>query len=331
MAILALALGILVLSGKAQLWHVYCLAFALGCASAFDAPVRHAFVGNIVSNERLATAIALNSASFNLSRLAGPSIGGMLISMFGSGWLFIINAASFTAVIGSLVGLRTKVLSDRGTGHGAGISEAIGHVWSRTDLRALFSMIVLFALFGLSFPILIATTAVSVFGLGATEFGFLTSELALGALVGALIVAWCKSVSFGFVVSAYALISIGYLLASFANTIDMFGLSLILIGAAFQAITTSSISLVQLETSASMRGRTISLFLTLGLGCQAAGGPMIGWLVDHVGSRATMLIASSGCGIAAFLGIFHIVRHGPGRSNLAGTAQSQDGYWDNEA
>src|SRR6202042_794796 len=108
MAALALGLGLLTVTGVVQLWHVYVFAFLLGCVSAFDAPARQTFVSELVGEAGLSNAVALNSTSFNAARMIGPAIAGVLIASVGSGWVFLINAASFIAVLCSLGFLRVS-------------------------------------------------------------------------------------------------------------------------------------------------------------------------------------------------------------------------------
>ena len=106
MGLLALGLGLLTVTGLVKLWHVYIFAFLLGCAAAFDAPARQTFVAELVEERDLPNAVGLNSTSFNAARMFGPALAGLLISAVGSGWVFLINAVSFLAVLGSLVALR---------------------------------------------------------------------------------------------------------------------------------------------------------------------------------------------------------------------------------
>src|SRR5271163_2152379 len=110
MGALALGLGILTIAGHVQLWQVYVFAFLLGCAAAFDSPARQTFVSDLVVEADLANAVALNSTSFNAARAIGPAIAGLLIASLGSGWVFLINAASFAAVLVSLSLLRVDEL-----------------------------------------------------------------------------------------------------------------------------------------------------------------------------------------------------------------------------
>ena len=138
-AILGLALGILTVTGAVQLWHVYSLAFLLGCVSAFDAPARQTFVSDLVGDEDLSNAVGLNSTSFNSARMIGPAASGMLIATVGTGWSFVINGLSFIAVLLSLCLLRVSELhaSTRATRKRGNLLEGFRYVWRRPDLRAM--------------------------------------------------------------------------------------------------------------------------------------------------------------------------------------------------
>ncbi|HEX3344928.1 MAG TPA: MFS transporter, partial [Polyangiaceae bacterium] len=113
MGALALGLGLLTLSGRVQLWHVYAFAFVQGCVTAFDAPARQTFVSDLVPEADLANAVALNSTSFNAARMIGPGVAGLLIAVVGSGWVFLINAASFVAVLASILVIRGEELRQK--------------------------------------------------------------------------------------------------------------------------------------------------------------------------------------------------------------------------
>ena len=131
MALLATGLGLLTISGQVHLWHVYVFAFLLGCVAAFDAPARQTFVSDLVPESDLSNAVALNSTSFNAARMIGPAIAGLLIAGIGSGWVFLINAASFLAVILSLLCLRTTelFLKPRARAARGSLIEGFVYVW----------------------------------------------------------------------------------------------------------------------------------------------------------------------------------------------------------
>jgi MFS family permease len=139
---LALALGILTVSGVVQLWHVYIFAFLFGSAAAFDAPVRQTFVGELVGDEDLHNAVALNSTSFNAARMIGPAVSGVVIAAIGAGWAFLINGASFVAVLISLASLRVAELHPNARAHRTrgSFTEGLRYVWRRPDLRAILCL-----------------------------------------------------------------------------------------------------------------------------------------------------------------------------------------------
>ncbi len=191
MAALALGLGILTVAGLDQLWHVYVFAFLLGCVSAFDAPARQTFVSELVVEADLSNAVALNSTSFNAARMIGPAIAGVLIASAGSGWVFLVNAASFLAVIGSLSLLRTSELhrTNKAVRTRGSLAEGFRYIWKRPDLKAVFLMLFFIGTFGLNFPIFISTMSVTVFRAGAGQYGLLASTMAIGSVAGALLAA----------------------------------------------------------------------------------------------------------------------------------------------
>jgi MFS family permease len=153
--------------------------------------VRQTFVAELVGDGDLSNAIALNSTSFNAARMIGPAIAGIVIASIGTGWAFLINAASFMAVLGSLSLLRTSELRPNARAQCAkgGMTEGFHYVWARADLRAIMIMLFLIGTFGLNFPIFISTMAVTVFHTDARGFGLLSSTMAIGTISGALLAA----------------------------------------------------------------------------------------------------------------------------------------------
>ena len=191
MGALAMGLGLLTVTGLVQLWHVYVFAFLLGCVSAFDSPARQTFVSELVVEADLANAVGLNSTSFNAARMIGPAVAGLLIAAVGSGWVFLLNAASFAAVLCSLSLLRVDELhrTDRAHRTAGSLAEGFKYVWKRPDLKAMLLMLFLIGTFGLNFPIFISTMSVTVFHAGAGQYGLLSSIMAIGSVAGALLAA----------------------------------------------------------------------------------------------------------------------------------------------
>src|SRR3954453_23187087 len=232
MGVLALVLGLLTVSGMVQLWHVYVFAFLFGCAAAFDAPVRQTFVAELVGDRDLSNAIALNSTSFNAARMIGPAIAGIIIASIGTGWAFLLNAASFMAVLGSLALLRSSELrpNARAVRTKGGMTQGFHYVWSRRDLRAIIIMLFLIGTFGLNFPIFISTMAVTVFHTDARGFGLLSSVMAIGTISGALLAAGRARPRFASLLLGAAMFGLGCTLAALAPGYWLFAGALVVIG-----------------------------------------------------------------------------------------------------
>ena len=311
MGVLALGLGVLTVAGWVKLWEVYVFALGLGCVSAFDAPARQTFVAELVVEDDLANAVALNSASFNVARLIGPAIAGVLIAGVGSGWVFLINAASFAAVIASLkllhveeFHLRNKALRTRGS-----LAEGFRYIWKRPDLVAVLLMFFLIGTFGINYPIFIATMTVTVFHAGAGEYGLLTSMMAVGSVVGALIAARQSRPDNALLVAATAIFGVGFTLAALMPNYLFFGLILTIVGVAAQNFTTSANSTVQLSTEPAMRGRVMAILLALAMGGTPVGAPIVGWVADTFGPRWSLAVGAASGFAAALVGLFYLAKY----------------------
>ncbi|MBO9647634.1 MAG: MFS transporter [Variovorax sp.] len=312
MGLLALGLGLLTISGMAQLWHVYVFALLLGCVAAFDAPARQTFVAELVSDAELANAVALNSTSFNAARMVGPAVAGLVIAATGPGEAFLLNAFSFVAVLISLACLRQSELFRRQDAPGrkkAGLLEGFRYVWNRPDLRALLAMLFLVATFGLNFPIFISTMSVGAFHGGPSQYGLLSSTMAIGSVTGALLAARRAKPRFGLLMVGSAVFGLSCLAAALMPNVIGFGLALIVTGVAAQTITTSTNSLVQLSTEPALRGRVIAILLATLLGSTPIGAPVVGWVADSFGPRWAMgVAAAAGLGSAA-IGLRYLLKY----------------------
>jgi MFS family permease len=307
----ALALGLLTVAGLVQLWHVYIFAAVFGCVSAFDMPARQAFAPEMVGDEDLPNAVSLNSTSFNLARLVGPAVAGLAIGAVGTGWAFLINAGSFAAVLGSLGLLRMKQMHVRPRRASApgGFVEGLIYVWRRPDLRTVMLMIMLVGAFGLNFPIFIATMSVSVFHAGASQYGLLSSIMAIGTIAGALVTAGQRAPRLRRLALAAAVFGIGLALAAVAPGFWVFGLLLILVGLAAVSFTISNSSYVQLATEPAMRGRVIALRLAVAMGGMSVGAPLLGWTSDSFGPRWSVGLGAASALAAAAITLHYLVAH----------------------
>lgn len=304
---LALGLGALTITHHVHLWHVYAFAFVLGCVNAFDAPTRQIFVSELVGDADLSNAIGLNSTSFNAARMIGPAVAGAMIALVGSGWVFVINATSFVAMLIALARLRlggvpTGPRAERKRGS---LTEGFRYVWGREDLIVILVMVFLIGTFGLNFPIYISTMAVSVFHVGAGRYGVLTSMLAIGSVTGALLSARRPKPYMGLLVSAAAVFGVGCTLAGVMPTMLLFGVALMPIGIAAQTFSTSANSLIQLASAPEMRGRVIAIWLAIALGGTPIGAPIVGWIADHFGPRMALGVGALAGISAAVIGLWY--------------------------
>lgn len=307
-AILALSLGLLTITGLVELWQVYIFAGLLGCATAFDAPARQSFVGDLVKEEHLSNAVALNSASFNASRMVGPAIAGWLIVVVGSGWVFILNAASFAGVLVSLRYMRVGELRPRNKpDHQYGtLLDGFRYVWQRADLKIILCMYAITGALGLSSSIYIATMATTVFHLQAQGYGMLSSMLAIGSVTGALLSARRNRPTLKLIVVAVALFGGSCLLAALMPDYYFFAAALVLVGISIQTFGTSANAFVQLSTTPDMRGRVMAILLAIALGGQALGAPFVGWVANTFGARWALVLAAVSGLISFALGTIYL-------------------------
>jgi MFS family permease len=310
MGVLALGLGVLTVAGLVQLWHVYVFAFLCGCAAAFDAPVRQTFVSELVGDADLPNAVALNSASFNAAQMLGPAVAGAVIMSIGSGWAFLINGASFIAVLLSLCLLRVGELrfGARAPHAKGNFVKGLRYVWMRPDLLTIVIMLFLIGTFGWNFPIFISTMAVSVFHANAAGYGFLSSIMAAGAMSGALLAAGSKKPEFRSLLFASAIFGLGFALAAVAPSYWLFAGSLVIIGAAALAFSNATNSLMQLSTEPEMRGRVMAIRVAIALGGTPLGAPVVGWVADYFGPRWALAVGAASGFAAAIVAANYLRR-----------------------
>ena len=319
MGVLALLLGLLTVAGLVQLWHVYTFAFLLGCVTAFDAPARQTFVSELVSDRLLSNAVALNSTSFNAARMVGPAIAGLLIAGIGTGWVFLINAASFVAVIAALLAMRVHDLhrKERAVRKPGSFVEGLRYVRGRPDLVAVLAMLFLMMTFGINFPVFVSAMAVNVFHADSHAFGALSSMLAIGSVAGALFAAHREAPRQSLLLGATLTFGVGLAIAALMPTYALFGVALILVGWSAQTFNTTANSSVQLWTEPVMRGRVMAIYMAIAMGCTPLGAPLVGWIADRFGPRWSLAVGAASGFAAAIVSVAYLMRHRGLRVRLA--------------
>jgi MFS family permease len=310
MGLLALGLGILTLAGAVRLWHVYLFAFLLGCTTAFDSPTRQSFVAELVGDAHLSNAVALNSTSFNAGRLIGPAVAGVLIALVGSGWVFVLNALSFAAVLAALAMLRPAEFHGRlaRASKRSSLADGMRHVWSQPDLRAVLLMFFLIGTFGMNFPIYISTMAASVFHVGAGGFGLLTSSMAAGSVTGALLAAGREKPRMVLLMAASLAFGVALTIAAMMPSYRLFAVALFFVGLSTQTFTTTAHSAAQLWSEPHLRGRVIALVLAVSAGSTPLGAPLLGMVANTFGPRWAIVAGACSGFVAAVLGVLALAR-----------------------
>ncbi len=290
-AMVSLALGLLILGGHVQLWHVYLLALLSGIIAAIDNPSRQTFVTEMVPLADLPNAVGLNSASFNAARLIGPGLAGLLIAGIGTGWVFVINAASFLAVMFSLTRIRTSALQGSarpGRGTGA-IRDGLRYVRRRPDILLIMVIVGLIGAFGINFQMTTAIIARLVFHSDAAQYGLLGSIMAIGSLTGALLAARREHPNIRLVIGAGFVFGVVATAAALMPTYWSFALALIPVGVSALTLLTSANATVQMTVAPAMRGRVMALYMAIFMGTTPIGAPLIGWIGELWGPRWTIL------------------------------------------
>jgi MFS family permease len=315
MALSAVVLGVLDVTGAVQLWHVYVLCAVLGAFSAVEVPVRQSFVVEIVGRGQLTNAVALNSTNFNLARIVGPAIAGVMITLIGTGWLFLANAVLTGAVIAGLIAMRVgelrpspKVEARRGQ-----LVEGLRYVRGRPDILTVMVMVFFVSTFGMTFFVTLAVAAANVFHQDASGYGLLSTMLAVGTLCGALLAARRSAKGRPrtrlLLVSALAF-GVLQVVLGLLPSYGLFAFGLIPVGFALMTFMTAANSTVQLAAAPEMRGRVMGLYMLVFVGGNPLGAPMTGWLADQFGGRSPFIVGGAVAALTAIVCGLVLVRRG---------------------
>ncbi|MDN5919742.1 MAG: MFS transporter [Pseudonocardia sp.] len=310
MGVQALLLGALTVTGTVQLWHVFVLAGLLGLNNCFENPARQAFVLEIVGPTDLRNAVSLNSVLASAARAVGPAVAGIVIAAGGIGFCFLLNGASFVAVVGSLLFLDTSRLnpSEPAPRRPGQLREGFTYVRRTPALAVPLLMMALVGCLAYEFQVVLPVVASETFGGDGSTYGFLTAAMGAGAVVGGLVVAargrtgiramvW-TSTAFGVVLAG----------AAAAPTLWAELVAMALVGAVSVAFLSQGNSTLQLAAAPHMRGRVMALWAVAFLGSTPIGGPIAGWVSGHLGGRGGLAMGAIACLVAAGLGALTIRR-----------------------
>jgi MFS family permease len=294
-AVLALALGLLTVSGLVALWMVYALTFLLGVVTVIDSPARAAFVSDLVGPDDYVNAQSLNSTVHNAGRLIGPAFAGLLIATAGVGTAFLVNAASFAAVLLSLSRMDPAAMSKRDVATLPGAEragEGLRYVWRHRELRACMLIVLVVGLFGQNFRVVLPLLASDTFGQGAEVYGYLTAALGLGAVIGALFTASRRTATSRGMLIATIAFGLTNVLAALAPSLALAYVALTLMGIANISVNTLGRTVLMVQSPPSMHGRVLALYGLVFLGTTPFGGPLLGWVCELANPRVGLLLAA---------------------------------------
>jgi MFS family permease len=311
MGTIALGLGVIVVTGIAQLWHVYLFALLLGITSAVDSPIRQTFVAELVEKKDLTNAVSLNSVSFHTARLIGPAAAGLLTVVVGAGWVFMINAVTFAGTLVALWRIRVDELREqpRAPRERGQIIAGFRYVRGKPAIIVILIMVSIIGTFGMNFAIFTSTMTTIAFHRGAGEFGLLSSVMAIGSVAGALISARQERPRMRTIFLASGLFGVAAAIAALMPTFESFAVSLTLIGFASLIFMTTANSMVQTTVKPAMRGRVMALYMAIFVGGTPIGAPFVGWVVNQFGPRWGLGVAAIAGVLAASVCLYWLVRY----------------------
>jgi MFS family permease len=310
MGLQALALGLLTLSGSARLWEIALLAVALGVNNAFENPARQAFVLEMVGAGVVRNAVSLNAVQVNVARAVGPAVAGVLIATVGAGPCFLINAASFAAVVASLVTMdRSALLPTPPARREPGqLREGLRYAASVAEIAVPLAMMGLIGALAYEFQVSLPVMARQALHSGAEGYGFMTAAMGAGAIVGGLVVAARGRTGLRPVTIAASAFAIALVLAALAPDMPIELLALGLVGAASVSFMSTGNSTLQLAAEPAMRGRVMALWFVALQGSTPIGGPAVGLIIAAAGPRAGLVAGALACVAAVALALAAVRR-----------------------
>jgi MFS family permease len=296
-SLLAFTLWALVATDVVQLWMVFTLSFLQGCVTSIDNPTRQSFFAEMVRDDDLPNAVSLNSAVMTGTRIVGPAMAGALIAGVGMAWCFLLNAVSYLAVIAGLIAMRPAELRpNRASRERGAIREGFRYVWRTGELRRPLLLMSVLYLFAFNYYVLMPLFAERTFGGNAGTLGLLLSMMGVGSLAGALVMATKTNPNERRLSLAAIVVGIVTVLVALSPTLHVAVLAMVPLGTASIVFFITANSTLQLTARPEMRGRVMALYGIVFLGSTPFGGPIAGWVGEHLGARAGLALG----GVIAF-------------------------------
>lgn len=313
--LLALVLGVLVATGAVRLWMVYVLALALGLVNAVDNPSRQTFITELVGNRYLRNAVSLNSIEVNLSRVVGPALAGGIIAGIGIAPCFILNAASYLAVLGCLAFMRDDELHRTAPVEAAKgqLREGLRYAWTTPLIRTVLLMMAVVGTFTFEFQVTLPLIARYTFHGNAASYALLSSAMGVGAVVGGLRTAGKRRAGVRSLAIASCAFGIAVAIVALAPTYVFAVAAMMVVGYFLVMFTSLTNAILQMESEPTMRGRVMALWASAFIGSTLLGAPIIGWVGEHAGPRWSLAVgtlAAVAAGIAGMRQVKRAVRDG---------------------
>ncbi|MFA9446118.1 MFS transporter [Egicoccus sp. AB-alg6-2] len=304
-ASLALALAVLTATGAIRVGMVFVLAGAMGAVHAIDRPTRQAIIMEMVGPDLISNAVTLNNITWNAAQAIGPALAGAVIATHGLAMSFFLNAASYFAVVLVLMMLRTHDLvpSERVPRSRGQLREGLNYVRRTPELVAPMIVLVIVGMFAFEWAVTLPLLAEEAFGGDAQTFGWMFSSMGSGAVIGGLLVAGSVSSSMRFLAGSSAVFGLLMTLTAAAPTLPLVLVGLFLVGAAGVALRSTAMSVLQLRSLPSMRGRVVALFAVATTGTTPIGGPLAGAVAEFLGARVALGLG----GLSAILAALAVV------------------------
>lgn len=309
--LLALMLGLLTLNGSIEVWMVYLISLGYGITMAVDSPARQAFVIEMVGKERIKNAVTINAILVSLGRIIGPAIAGITIAAFDVGPCFMLNAASFVAVVVALMMMRKSELHpSRKVPKAKGqVVAGLKYAWRVPEIRTVLIMMVVIGTFAYEFPVVLPLLATKTFTGGAGTYSLLTSVMSIGALLGGVYTAGKNKVGMKTIFRISAAFGAGMIGLAFVPNIIIALLVLVFVGVYSMMFIATTNAALQMTTSSEMRGRVMALLSITFLGTTPIGGPIMGYVSSHASPRAGIFVGGVSVFVAMVLGRISMGRH----------------------